>query len=157
MDHSNSWQANRLSASQEIPHILWNRKVHYRIHNSPPPFPILSQLDPVHVTPPHFLKIHLNINFPSKPGPSKLSPSLRFLHQNPVYTSPTSHTCYLPRPSHLLYLIIRIKFSEEYRSASIYPLNKYIVFLFITRGYLNLTLKEKVFKSCFMVCIFWEA
>jgi hypothetical protein len=37
-----SWEANRFSASQEIPQILWNPKVHYRFHNSLPPVPTQS-------------------------------------------------------------------------------------------------------------------
>ena len=43
MEQSPSWEANTSSASQEITRILWNR-----IHNSPPPVPILSPIYPAH-------------------------------------------------------------------------------------------------------------
>ena len=91
---SPSWETNRFSASQEIPHISWNPNVHYLIHKCQPPVPILSQLDPIHTPSSHFLKIHLNITHPSTPGSSKWSLSLRFPHQSPVYTSVLLHTCY---------------------------------------------------------------
>jgi hypothetical protein len=61
MQQSPSWEANRFSASQEIPRILWSPKIHSRSHKCPPPFPILNQLDSVHTSTSHLLKIHLNI------------------------------------------------------------------------------------------------
>ena len=93
--HSPSWETNQFSATQEIPHILWNPKVHYRFHKRPPPVQILSQLDPVHTPTSHFLKFNLNIILPSPPWSPKWSLSLKFPHQK---------TCIsLSNPLHVLY------------------------------------------------------
>ena len=118
MEQSPSWEASRFSVRQEIPRILWNPKVHYRSHKCPPPVPVPSQLDPVHPPTSHFGNIHLNIILPSMPGSPKWSLSLRFLHQNPVYTSPLPHTRYMPAHLILLDFITRTILGEQYRSFS---------------------------------------
>jgi hypothetical protein len=49
------------SASQEIPRLLWNPKVHYRPHKKTPMFPILKLIHIIHTLQPNFPKIHFNI------------------------------------------------------------------------------------------------
>ena len=93
-----SWEANRSSAIQEILLILVNSKFHNRIHKRPPPVPILSQINPVHASPSHFLKIHFNIILPSTLGSSKWSPSLG--SPTKILYAPLPHNSHMPRPSH---------------------------------------------------------
>jgi len=54
----------KLTGSQlakKFPLILWELKVYYRIYKCLSPLPILSQLDSVHTTTSHLLKIQHNI------------------------------------------------------------------------------------------------
>ena len=92
----------------KIPRSLWEPKVHYRIHNSPPIGPIPSQNNPVHAH--YYFKIHIHITLPFKPGSSKRSLSLRYPHQNPVCISPIR----AKYPAHLILLdmITQITFGE---------------------------------------------
>jgi len=85
MVQSPSWAADWLAATQEIPRISRNPKVHHRTHKRPPPVPILGQPDPVHMSTSHLLQIHSNIIHPPTPRSPQWSLSLRFPHQDPIH------------------------------------------------------------------------
>jgi hypothetical protein len=70
MEQSRSWEANCRSTSQEIPHLLWNPKIHYPFRKSTPLIPILSQISQVHTLPPCLRSIsvssfHLRLGLPN--------------------------------------------------------------------------------------------
>ena len=95
MVQSPSWEGNWFAASQEIPRISQNPKVHYRTHKRPPPVSILGQPNPVHIPTSHLLEIRPNIIHPSTPRSPQWSFSLRFPHQDPIppLSSPIRATC----------------------------------------------------------------
>ena len=62
----------KLTGSQ-FPTFYGTQKVHKRVYRSPPPVPILSQINPVHAPLLHYLKIHFNNILPSIPGSYKWS------------------------------------------------------------------------------------
>ena len=106
MEHRPAWESSSFSSSREIYDILWNAKVYYCIHKSPPPVPVLSQTTPY----PHpiswrailILSLPLLLGLPS-------DSSLRFTHQNTVYTSSYPLKCHLPPPpSHPGHLVLDV-------------------------------------------------
>ena len=92
MVHSPSREAKWFAASQVIPRISRNPKVHYRTHKRPPPVPILGEPNPVHIPTSHLLDIHPNIIHPSTPRSPQWSLSLRFPHQDPIHPPLFIHT-----------------------------------------------------------------
>jgi hypothetical protein len=94
MGQSPSWET-----TQNIPCILWNIKVHHRIHNSPPPVPILSQIYPVYAPHPAsprstlVLTSHLRLGLSSGLFPSGFPAKTLYAPLLPP------HTCHMSCPS----------------------------------------------------------
>jgi hypothetical protein len=108
MEQSPSYEAYIVSASQEIPHILWNLKVRYRVHMILPLVHMIlplvrmilplfhmilplvrikTHINPVLAFPFHNCNINFNIILLSTSGFLKCILSFEFLHQNPVRIS----------------------------------------------------------------------
>jgi len=100
MVQSPSWEADWFAASQEIPRISPNPKVHYRTRKRPPPVSILGQPNPVHIPTSHLLKICPNIIHPSMPRSPQWSLSLQFPHQDLIHPPLLTHTRHMPSLSH---------------------------------------------------------
>jgi hypothetical protein len=95
-EQSPSWEANSYPATQQIPHQLWNAKVHYRVNNSPSLVPVLNEMNPFHAFASYFTKIHFNIILPSALRSSE-RPSSSDFHTKTLCTFPIS-PCVLDDP-----------------------------------------------------------
>jgi hypothetical protein len=101
MAQSPSWASDNPSASQEIPCLLWNPKVHYRVHNSQTLKPILGQINSVHTTTPILiLSSNLRLGFPSRLFPFGFQTKI-------LHTYINSHACCMSRPSYNLIILAR--------------------------------------------------
>ena len=102
MEQSPSWEAKRFSASQEFSRILWIPKVHYRLYNSLPPDPILSQINLVRASHPTtwryilILSSHLCLDLPSRFFPSGFPTKTLY---TPLFSPYVLHA-----PAHLILL-----------------------------------------------------
>jgi hypothetical protein len=115
MEQSLSWQANWSSASQEIPCILWNQKVHSCFWNSflPVPYPEQDQGSPCPQPTSKIsiliLSFHLCLGFPRGLLPSGLPTNTLYAPLlSPVHATYSVHII-------ILDYITRM-FGEEYRS-----------------------------------------
>jgi hypothetical protein len=84
---------------KKYPAFLWNPKVRYCAHKSPPVDPVLSQSNPVRPIDPYLPKVYLNAILPPKPRSSQWSHSFGPRNQIPVNTSPLPTS---PPPHHIL-------------------------------------------------------
>jgi hypothetical protein len=92
MEQSPSWEANRFPASQEIPRIIWNTKVHYRTHKCPSPVPIMIQLHPTSWRSILIIPFHLRLRLPSGLFPLGVPTKTLYIpHLSPyvLHVSPT--------------------------------------------------------------------
>ena len=147
MEQRPSWEANQFPASQEIPHILWNPKVHYPVHKCPPlSLPSTSLIQSI---PPHptywrsilLLSTHLSLGLPSGLFPSGSSPKPCTLLFSPSYT------WFVPKVSVLIfYLIIYWTYLKlQVISFEVWPLGSYTAVPFLP---LIIVVPEVIFLKC---------
>jgi hypothetical protein len=148
-------RGNTSSASQEIPHILCNPNVHYRVHKSSPLICNLTQTNPVHASSPIlFLIICFNIIVPSLPRSSKCCLLLGFPHQNPVHTFHVFHMCYVLPLSFFFYFIAQIMFDECFLSECSRRMVASSYFTYSISEVVRITVSQSKVTFRFSLCVF---
>jgi hypothetical protein len=115
MEQSPCWESNISSASQEIPCILFNWKVHYHVHNSSPLVPIWArwiQSMPCHP---------VSWTFVYSSSYAQVFQVVHFFylpHRNHLCMFFLCHMFFMVEPFHVCNLITQIIPGEKYRSWS---------------------------------------
>jgi len=73
----------------------WSLEVHYRVHNSLPLSPLLSQINPLQMLQSYYFKLYFSTILKRSLG----SPNDSFILVISIQCSPLHHTCHMPRPS----------------------------------------------------------
>ena len=140
MVQSLSWEANWFAASQEIPRISRNPKVHYRTHKRPPPVSILGQPNPVHIGGVVYIRIVLS---PEESSRMWVFLNINVLQGGVVSTSPNPQAEGPPLVGCPRLLIQFIRSYPPYRRPFLYPQpedapcrGKFIIFLYMFRALL---------------------
>jgi hypothetical protein len=108
-----SCETNSCSTCQEIPSFLWNLRVDYRVHKSPPRVPTPIHINPVHILFPYD---PFRIILPSASSSSKWFRPFRFFDSNyELYIFYIFHSCYMLHHHILLDMTALIIFGEECR------------------------------------------
>lgn len=96
MHYSSSKKSNSPSPTQEIPSLVWNQKVQYRVHKSPKRVLIVVETNPATPLTPSLWTIKWSLPF-------------RFSDHKYASISHPCHKWYMPLPPHSLVLKILIR------------------------------------------------
>jgi len=119
MELSPSWEPNSHSPCLRL---LWNLKIHYRVHKSQSLTPVLIQMKPVNTFPPCFLKIYTDINHPYTQRSSEWSLHFRFSDRNCLHFLWDPCLLHAPSTSSLLiwspeqYMVMRSSYDAVFSS-----------------------------------------
>jgi hypothetical protein len=131
MAQSPSWEASTFSASQEIPHNLWNQQGHYHDHKISPLCPHPEPDETTHTVPSYSFNININIHLPFTSGSPNWSLSIKnyiCISSLPKYVSCSicpAH-CIVPDMMNLIIWLLYLITNKEF-----------VCSVCVTLGYMN--------------------
>jgi hypothetical protein len=109
---SPSWEADSHPANPEISFLLWNQKILWSVHKSPPSVLILSKLNLFYILTSYFPKIHFNIILSSTLRSIKWSFSFYF-HKANVFVCDGTRVAIINVKLSMQYTFMNMKYSEH--------------------------------------------